>query len=81
MTGYTNVYFVRYMEQNNTKLHTVDDTISQSEAAKILGLSGFRAVSKLIKKGHLKAYKKKWSNNHVVLREDVLALKVVEEAS
>ena len=70
------------MEQDNTKTqHTVDDTISQSEAAKILGLSGFRAVSKLIKKGHLKAYKKKWSNNHVVLRDDVLALKVVEEAS
>tara|TARA_B100001057_G_C22435948_1_gene789270 strand:+ start:154 stop:363 length:210 start_codon:yes stop_codon:yes gene_type:complete len=69
------------MEQNNTKNPpTLDDTISQSEAAKILGLSGFRAVAKLIKDGHLKAYRKKWSNYRVVLREDVEALKVVEEA-
>ena len=69
------------MELNNTKSkHTVDDTISQSEAAEILGLPNFRSVSYLIRRGILKAYKKKWSKWNVVLRKDVLALKEVEES-
>jgi len=68
------------MELNEHQI-TVDDTISLSEAAQILGLTSFRQVNKMIKNGHLKAYKKKWSDRKVVLRADVLALREVEEAS
>lgn len=67
------------MEQKSNTI-TVDEIISLTEAAELLGLNSFRQVKTMIKNGHLKAYNKKWSKVKHVLKTDVIALREVEEA-
>jgi len=57
----------------------IGDCISLSEASKMLGYKSFRNVNDLIKKGYLKAYKRKWSKYKMVSKKEVEKLLEVEE--
>jgi len=59
-----------------------EDLISLSEASQLLGLSSFRRVNAMIKRGKLKAYKMPmYEKRKFVSREEVNALVEVEEVS
>ena len=57
----------------------IGDCISLSEASKMLGYKSFRNVNNLIKNGHLKAYRRKWSKYKLVSKAEVEKLQIVEE--
>jgi hypothetical protein len=70
----------RIMDITEPKLK-IGDCISLSEASKMLGYKSFRNVNDLIKKGHLKAYRRKWSKYKMVSKVEVEKLQIVEEVN
>lgn len=59
-----------------------DDLMTLSEASKLLGLSSFRSVNSLIKRGKLKAYRlPMYEKKKFVAREEVNALMEAEEVN
>lgn len=67
------------MEQNKL---VKDDLMTLSEASKILGLSSFRSVNSLIKRGKLRAYKlPMYEKKKFVAREEVKSLLEAEEVN
>lgn len=57
------------------------DTLSLSEAAKILKFDSFRSVNELIKAKKLRAFKTPFSRNKRVLKLEIEALTIMEEVS
>ena len=55
------------------------DTLSLSEAARILKFDSFRSVNELIKAKKLRAFKTPFSRNKRVLKSEIEALTVMEE--
>lgn len=67
------------MEQNKV---VKDDLMTLSEASQLLGLSSFRRVNSLIKRGKLKAYRlPMYEKKKFVAREEVKSLMEVEEVN
>lgn len=67
------------MEQKKV---TKDDLMTLSEASKLLGLSSFRSVNSLIKRGKLKAYRlPMYEKKKFVAREEVNAIMEAEEVN
>jgi hypothetical protein len=59
-----------------------DDLMTLSEASQVLGLSSFRSVNSLIKRGKLKAYRlPMYEKKKFVAREEVKALMEAEEVN
>ena len=59
-----------------------DDLMTLSEASQLLGLSSFRSVNSLIKRGKLKAYRlPMYEKKKFVAREEVNALMEAEEVN
>lgn len=72
-------YFMASMEQKKV---VKDDLMTLSEASKLLGLSSFRSVNSLIKRGKLKAYRlPMYEKKKFVAREEVNALMEAEEVN
>ena len=55
------------------------ETLSLSEAARILKFDSFRSVNELIKAKKLRAFKTPFSRNKRVLKSEIEALTVMEE--
>jgi hypothetical protein len=55
------------------------ETLSLSEAARILKFDSFRSVNELIKAKKLRAFKTPFSRNKRVLKTEIEALTVMEE--
>tara|TARA_B100000035_G_scaffold314386_1_gene330501 strand:- start:70 stop:291 length:222 start_codon:yes stop_codon:yes gene_type:complete len=68
-----------FMEQKKV---VKDDLMTLSEASQLLGLSSFRSVNSLIKRGKLKAYRlPMYEKKKFVAREEVNALMEAEEVN